>query len=158
LAQLGWSGVCVEGSPVNFQKLLDTHKGNNQIALVMAPVSADTSRMVLWYDSGGGVSTTETAHKLRWELGSRVRYTSFFVYTMPLSELFARFGYDFTFINIDVESTNLQMFAALPWTLLTNLRLICVEHDGHNAKMAHTAGLHGFKQIGFNAENILLAR
>ena len=159
LVELGWSGVCVEASPINFQKLMETHQGNDRVKLLLAPVSPDSPHMATWFDSGGdAVSTTDVAHKLKWEAGSKLRFREFYVYTMPLAEIFVRFGCDFSFINIDVESTNLQLFMALPWKLLPALRLICVEHDNHEHDMNALASAHGFHQIARNPENLILAR
>ena len=159
LAELGWSGVCVEASPTVFPKLLATHSANPRITLVLAAISPAQSQLVKWYDSqGDAVSTTVLPHKIKWEQGSAVRFQEFYRYTVPLTALCVEFGYNFEFINIDVEATNFALFTSLPWKMLDHTKVICVEHDNHVSEMATYASVYGFKQISLNAENLILAR
>lgn len=159
LAELGWSGVCVEASPTVFPGLIKNHAGNPRITLVNAVVSAHVPKLVKWFDSGGdAISTTDTAHRDKWAAGWKVNFSEFWVYTMPIAQLFEQFGFDFEFINIDVESTNLEMFCALPWERLSRTKVICVEHDGHQQMMADYASAHGFSPVGMNGENLILTR
>jgi len=159
LVEQGWSGVCVEASPVVFPKLLELHRHNSKIALVNAPVSAGPSQLVTWYDSNGdGVSSTSLDHVKRWESGSGVRFTPFSVYTMPLQALLDAYGYDFNFVNIDVESTNLDLFNAMPWPLLKQLKLVCVEHDRNVEHMLNVLNPYDFRLVDLNAENLIMAR
>jgi FkbM family methyltransferase len=159
LAELGWRGVCVEASPTVFPGLIKNHAGNPLITLVNAAVAPAQAQLVEWYDSGGdAISTTNPAHRDKWEKGWKVKFTPFWVYTMPMIELFDKFGFDFDFINIDVESTNHEMFRALPWTALKQTKVICVEHDGNQHMMAQLAAQHGFHALGMNGENLILTR
>jgi len=159
LAELGWRGVCVEASPTVFPCLIKNHAGNPLITLVNAAVAPAQATLVEWFDSGGdAISTTNPAHRDKWEKGWKVKFTPFWVYTMPMIELFDKFGFDFDFINIDVESTNLEMFRALPWAALKQTKVICVEHDGHQHAMAQLAAQHGFRALGMNGENLILTR
>ena len=159
LAELGWHGVCVEASPTVFPGLIKNHAGNDKITLVNAAVSAGPSKLVEWFDSGGdAISTTNTAHRDKWAAGWNVKFTSFWVYTTPMIALFDQFGFDFDFINIDVESTNAEMFRALPWVALKQTKLVCVEHDGYQQNMAQLAAQYGFHALHMNGENLILTR
>jgi len=160
LAELGWSGVCVEASPTVFPGLIKNHAGNAKIKLVNAAISAKTSTLVDWFDSGGdAISTTSPEHARKWEAGWKVKFTPFLVYTMPLSALFERFGYQFQLVNIDVESTNIDLFRALPWEQLkAHMHILCIEHDGHVNEMATVAAQHGYSVVALNGENLLLNR
>jgi FkbM family methyltransferase len=159
LAELGWRGVCVEPSPTVFPSLIKNHAGNDKIILVNAAVSPVHAKLVEWFDSGGdAISTTSPAHKDKWEKGWKVKYTAFWVYTMPMIALFDQFGFDFDFINIDVESTNIELFRALPWAALKQTKMICVEHDLHQQEMAQMAAAHGFLPLSMNGENLILVR
>lgn len=158
LAELGWRGVCVEASPTVFSSLIKNHENNQKVVLVNAVVSPKHSSLVEWFDSGGdAISTTSPEHKAKWEAGWKVKYATFWVHTMPLITLFDRFGFDFDFINIDVENTNLELFRALPWPLIKSTKLLCVEHDGHYLDMAALAGQHGFGTTAINGENLILS-
>lgn len=159
LAELGWKGVCVEASPTVFPSLIKNHAGNPLITLVNAVVAPNQSKLVQWFDSGGdAISSTNPAHVAKWEAGWKVKFTPFWVYTMPISTLFDQFGFDFDFINIDVESTNLELFLALPWKALKQTKVICVEHDYRQNDMAQIAGQHGFRALSMNGENLILTR
>lgn len=159
LAELGWRGVCVEASPTVFPSLIKNHAGNPLITLVNAVVAPNQSKLVQWFDSGGdAISSTNPAHVAKWEAGWKVKFTPFWVYTMPILTLFDQFGFDFDFINIDVESTNLELFLALPWKALKQTKIICIEHDYHQNDMAQIAGQHGFRALSMNGENLILTR
>jgi FkbM family methyltransferase len=159
LAELGWSGVCVEASPTVFPALIKNHAGNPKMTLVNAVVAPNQSKLVQWFDSGGdAISSTNPAHAAKWEAGWKVKFTPFWVFTMPVLTLFDQFGFDFDFINIDVESTNLELFLALPWKAIKQTKVICVEHDYHQNDMAQIAGAHGFRALSMNGENLILTR
>jgi FkbM family methyltransferase len=159
LAELGWRGVCVEASPTVFPGLIKNHANNPNVVLVNAAVAPVHAKLVEWFDSGGdAISTTNPAHKDKWEKGWKVKYTAFWVYTMPMIALFDQFGFDFDFINIDVESTNIELFRALPWASLKGTKIICVEHDYHQQEMAQLAAQYGFQPLAMNGENLILVR
>ena len=88
-------------------------------------------------------------------MGTRVEHG---VHTVPLLELFLKFGFDFDFINIDVESTNAEIFRALPWSSLKQTKVICVEHDCCQQQMTITAREFGFAPLHLNGENLILTR
>jgi FkbM family methyltransferase len=159
LAELGWGGCCVEPSPVAFLSLIKNHAGNPNIKLINAVIVAGDSKLVEWHDSAGdAVSTTSAAHRKKWETGTVLKFTTFLIYTMPVVELFKHLGFAFEFINIDVEDTNYELFSAMPWESLTQTKVICVEHDGFQDLMLQRLTPLGFRQIGFNGENLLLSR
>ena len=158
LFERGWSGVMVEPSPIPFQGLMKAYGTNASIHLVNAAITAGPAHVAEWFDSGGdAISTIVPAHRQKWEAGG-TRFTRHFVYMMPTDELFKAFGTAFAFISLDVEATNLALFQQLPFAALTNLRALCVEHDGHAAAMLATAKGFGFRQIGYNGENLILGR
>ena len=160
LAERGWKGVCVEASPNVFPALIKNYTGNHAVTLVNAAVTAaPAGGLVHWYDSGGdAVSSTSDAHRAKWDSGSNIKFSDFWVNTLPLAQLFEQFGYSFEFINIDVESANWELFIGLPWLQLKDTRVICVEHDGNESAMKAHAALYGFSAFERNAENLLFIR
>ena len=159
LAELGWSGVCVEPSPFVFPSLLKLHGTNPRIHLLMAALAAGESKIIPWFDSGGdAVSTTDLDHVAKWSAGSSVRFSAFHIPTVTLAQFFEKFGYGFKFVNIDVESTNLSLFLNMPWESLCCATCVCVEHDGNHAEMASRLERLGYKTAALNAENIILVR
>ena len=160
LAELGWKGVCVEASPVNFCTLLKNSANLPDVVLVNAAVTAaPAAGLCQWYDSNGdGVSTASMAHKARWEAGSAIRFTPFWLTHLPVAHLFQQFGHAFDFISLDVEGTNLQVFECLPFESLVNLKMLCVEHDNHVAEMEARLQPLQFKRIALNPENAVFIR
>ena len=158
LVELGWGGVCIEPSPSVFPALLELHKDNPNIEVIQAAVGVE-SALIDFYDSGGdAISTTSLEHMQKWQAGWKVNYKKFLVYTMPLSVVFRRYGFQFEFINIDVESTNWEIFSELPFDALTGTRIICVEHDNRIRQMESLAATYGFKIAHSNGENLILSR
>lgn len=158
LVELGWGGLCIEPSPFCFTQLLAVHRDNERVQLLNTAVIPGAHATILpFHDSqGDAVSTLVNAHAVKWS--SAVKYRSFFTQAMPLQAVFAQFGTDYKFINLDVESLNIELFRELPFAQLTQLKLICVEHDGHAAEMLTTLSGHGFRLLAQNGENIIAGR
>lgn len=160
LAERGWEGVCVEPSPNVFPALLKTHEKRPGIKCVNAPIiPGNEARVMPFYDSRGDlVSTTVQDHVVRWESGSEVRFREFLVMGMPLRALLATVGMDFQFLNLDVESANLELFLDLPEQLMRNLKCICVEHDTFYTKITGYAASFGFSLVAQNGENLIFSK
>jgi FkbM family methyltransferase len=158
LVELGWGGVCIEPSPSVFPALLKLHGDNQNIELVNAAVGVQPSLLTFYDSNGDAISTTSVQHMEKWQKGWSVNYKKFLVYTLPLATLFQKFGYRFDFINLDVEATNFEIFAALPFEALTGTRVICVEHDNQMERMSALVRPFGFRPVHSNGENLILAR
>lgn len=158
LLDTGWSGVLVEPSPEPFKALLDYYGDNPRVQLLNSAITSERKLLQFHNSNGDAVSTTQLDHKQRWEAGSPIRFKSYWLQSLAIDELFEHFGRDYTFISLDVESANWELFQRLPFTQLNSLKVLCVEHDGHHVAMANIAKVHGFQQIGFNGENLILGR
>lgn len=158
LVENGWTGLCIEPSPSVFCGLLKLHGDNPNVTLINAALS-DKRELIPFYDCGGdAVSSTSTEHVKKWS-AANLKFTKFNLITFPLSDLFAAYGYAFDFINLDVEGKSADLFFALPLDLLApNVSCFCIEHDMRYADILSKAEPHGFKQAGFNGENIILTR
>lgn len=157
LVERGWSGVYVEPAPDNAARFLREYKENPNILLVNSAVGLE-SKLIRFFDSGGdAVSSASTDHVNKWVSGSKVRFTPFLTKTITLSELFESVGTDFEFINLDVESLNIDLFRVMPFENLiaSGLRLFCVEHDGHYDEMRKRMASLGFSELLFNGENLI---
>lgn len=155
LVELGWSGVCVEPSPSVFVQLLKLHGQNPKIEIVNAAVGP-LAKVAVFFDScGEALSTTNPAHLEKW---NKTKFQKYWIYVLPISELYSVFGTDFDFVSLDVESANWEVFCALQLEQLKKLRMLCVEHDGHDAQMTEVMSRHGFTQVSRNAENVIFVR
>ena len=158
LVERGWSGVCIEPSPTVFPALLKLHAGNPKVTLINSAVCAEPG-FITFYDSGGdAISTTHEPHRDKWERGYTVKYAKMLVYAINYTALFSQVGYEFDFVNLDVEGLSADMLMRLPLNLLTRCRCLCVEHDGRMEEIAMHAAKYGYGYVWHSAENIILSR
>jgi FkbM family methyltransferase len=159
LAEMGWSGICVEPSPLPFSGLLQVHRGNPNVICVNAAITVEGGWLDFWDAGGDAVSSSNPEHVKKWSAGAGgVKFRNYTLKSVSLEELFNRFGKRFEFINLDVESCNWDLFSNFPWDYLTETAVICVEHDGCAQPMENLVASHGFKKIHMNGENLILAR
>jgi FkbM family methyltransferase len=160
LLERGWSGVMVEPSPCVFVKLMEnTKEFKDRVSLVNCAVSIK-SEILLFHDSGGdALSTSDEAHREKWEKGSSVSFRKMFVKTITIKEILDLFGYDFSFINIDVEGQNYKLYEEIKELIrfgkLPQLKMICIEHDGQHLSMQKEMKFFGFEKVLLNGENII---
>jgi FkbM family methyltransferase len=157
LVELGWSGVYVEPAPDNAARFLKEYKNREDIVLVNAAISLK-SELVKFFDSGGdALSTMSQEHMIKW---NTVKFTPYFTKTITLDELFAAVGGGFSFVNLDVEGLNRDLFHALPLKDMTEngLRMLCVEHDGFVDEMRSTMIGLGYSILSYNGENLIFGR
>lgn len=153
LLDRGWTGVMVEPSPTVFVGLLqNVAEYGDRVRLVNAAITPEPSLMEFYEANGDAVGSLDPAHAKRWNLSG----TKFYTHTLAAKSLFGVFG-PAEFINLDVESINAVLFPHLPFGW-PELRMICVEHDGHDKQMEAFAAPFGFRKIARNAENLILAK
>jgi FkbM family methyltransferase len=159
LAELGWHGVEVEPEPNVFLSLLSNLKNFPNVKLVHAAFAKSARGLVKFYGSrGDAISTTSEAHKVKWEAGWTVDYQEMYVPLVTIRDIIDTFGAKFEFVNLDVESTNLELLHELPLGEMET-KCICIEHDGHQDVMREYCAKFGLtKQILENGENIILVK
>ncbi len=162
LADMGWSGVCVEPSPPAFCHLMKTYRDNPRVQLVNAAVvpnsqaRAGVRRFLCNTPDGNAadaLSTFEQRHADKFAVGN------------PFREIFIPFiawidikyhvrqvaeWTDFDFVNLDVEGLNAAVLRDMPF----RPELICVEYDpdadGEAAKEILTGWGYKWELIGGN--------
>jgi len=129
LADLGWSGVCVEPSPPAFCRLMKTYADNPRVTLVCGAVAGGNPSSAWFHcNSADGehcdqVSTFSEEHRDKWE---NHPFRAIVVNPMSWERLLASIpGNYFDFVNIDVEGTNLEVFESMP----LKPEMVCVEAD-----------------------------
>lgn len=154
LSQLGWEGICIEPSPSAFVGLMQNYKGNPNVRLVNAAMSANGGGLIDFADSNGdAVSSTSAAHESVWS--KSVFFQHIYVNTINIREILRVFGDHFDFISLDVEGTNIEILKTFPIELI-NPSLICVEHEGKTDQVLNYC--RGYKEIHRNPENIILKK
>jgi FkbM family methyltransferase len=155
LVELGWSGICFEPSPSVFPNLQETHRDNPRITLVQSAISDHTGKQIFYDSNGDAISTFDEGHKRRWEESAHSVFSEVEVDTTSVEDMFNTYGYDFDFINLDVESRNWEIFREFDFSKMPKLKLICVEHDGFIEAMLQIMRPFGFYEIARNAENLI---
>lgn len=159
LFELGWTGVFVEPSPSIFPQLLKNYQDHDgRIKFMQAAVCRHNGE-VKFFDSGGdAISTTEEAHREKWEKGANSSFTEMSVKCVTLDTILSLYGKDYAFINIDTESTNFDVLTQLRFDEVPELKMICIEHDFKIEEILTVCSRHGFIELARNAENLILVR
>lgn len=157
LIELGWSGVLIEASPINFKSVMEVHKDRPNITLINAPVTVNGG-LVKFYDSkGDGISTMNKEHKEKWETNNTVRYQDIYLSSITLRDVFGIHNKNFDFVNIDVEGENLELLKTFPFDKCMP-KVICIEHDEKDNEIMQILSQYGFGIIYRNNENLILKR
>ena len=156
LTKRGWGGVCVEPVDKIFESLTKTHGENDKIQLIKCAVD-DKETEQTFYECEDATSTFSPEWRDRWE-GAGVKYTTKKLITVSMDSLFEKIGFDFSFINIDVEKNNISLFRTMDFSKFPLLQLLCIEHDNENKEIQNHLSEFGFTQLLFNQENIILGR
>ena len=127
LAELGWSGVCVEPSPIAFRWLMQNYHGNAHVALVNAAIGESPSLSKFWVNttdtySADAMSTFEASHRAKFQSHP---FREMWAAIITWDLLLAGHPGPFDFVNIDVEGMNERVLAAMP----LRPQMVCVEAD-----------------------------
>ena len=156
LAELGWSGLCLEPDPIVFPHLENVHAEHTYVRCVRAAFGPHSGTIKFYTSNGDAISTTNDAHKAKWEAGWKVTYTEIEVPTMTWADIESNFAQPFEFVNLDVEGTNWELLQLLPLSHMST-KLICVEHDSKINEIIAYCASHGLTQkIHQNGENLII--
>jgi FkbM family methyltransferase len=151
----GWSGVCVEPSPMVFPRLMETHKDRPGIKLVNVALAADAG-LVRFFDSMGDcVSTTDLKHYEVWKEAANFR--EIYLATITPAALLARFAGPYDFVSIDVEGTNFALVQSIQWAAV-GARVICVEFEDHLDEIERWLAPFGYRRKAICGCNTVLVR
>lgn len=157
LFEKGWSGVLVEPAPSNFKGLHDHYKDETRIVLINAAIGEKEGE-IDFYDSGGdAVSTSNEEHKEKWGAAG-IPYTKTKVTQIGTVYFFDQYYRGTDFLSIDTEATNFPVFSQIPDFVFEQIKMICIEHDQKEKEITERLKPFGFRQLLFNAENIILAK
>lgn len=158
LAIAGWCGVCVEPSPSVYPVLEKRYKDNMWVKTIPVAIS-NTTGDIDFYDCGGDmVSTIDINHVKLWETKGGCKFKKIKVKSMTMLDLLNITNYNFDFISLDVEATNIQILRQFPMKRFTQLKMMCIEFDHQEEKVLQFVKPYGFKLYHRTAENLLLVR
>lgn len=133
-----------------------------QIFTIKAALGSEDKRVKFFNSKGDAISSTSVEHKDKWEAGYNVKYDEIEVDMISMQTLlneFERLGFEgIDFLNLDVESTNIELFNLIPDWFWERLKMICIEHDGQIDYIISKLQPFGFKEIHRNGENLIIAK
>lgn len=168
LAENGWSGICVEGSPFSFSKLFMEHLNRPNILLLNAIVThekVEHDRIIrFWESPNSAASTINQENYEKWK--DRIQscghgsFKEMFIPKVSIDEILSwvkTVHKKIDFISIDVEGGSTDLALKFdPDEFSTNL--MCIEHDGRYVELVTHFAKKGFYPVLNNAENIILHR
>ena len=156
LVEKGWSGVYVEPSPVCMPAFTNEYSNNSNITLIQKAITANSGIAKFFESNGDAVGTLSESHKHRWS--TAVTFTETEVETLAMSSFLEDYFAGTDFMSIDVEGTNLELFNLLPDSVLSQVKMLCIEHEGNHGYMIERCNKFGFRSLLWNAENIIFAK
>lgn len=154
----GWGGVCVEPSPTVLPALRACYDSVDNVDILECAISGVNGK-IDFYDSGGDmISTVLPSHAELWKSKAGCTFTKIKIDSLTVLSLFEKVGYDFSFISLDVEGTNFEIFQQFPFKKLKKTKMICVEFDYKADDVLKLVKSYGFREYHQTAENLLLTR
>lgn len=155
LYERGWSGVLIEPSPLAFAGLKKQYAGSERVELVNAAITKEDGQIKFYESCGDAVSSTELAHKEKWEKGYGSKFTEVTVQGLSWMSIFNKYGNDFNFVNLDTESTNLELLKCFPLAECP-APCMCIEHDSKIGDMMDILIPYGYRVVYQSGENIVV--
>lgn len=156
LVEMGWSGVMVEPDKVCMDRLKKEYSNNNKITLIEKAIAEHNGQIEFYSSNGDAVGTTNLDHVELWS--SAVNFNKIVVESLSMFEFLKTHGQDVDFLNIDVESTNIDLFNLIPDSFFEKLQLFCIEHNNKEEYILEKLYKFGFKELLFNPENLILCK
>lgn len=155
--ELNFKGVLVEPAPSNFNGISESYKDDKEITVLNVAIG-ETNAIIDFYDCGGdAISSSEISHRDKWAAAG-VNYTKIKVPQMSVVDFFNKYGKDCDFLSIDTEATNIIVFRNIEDWVFEQIKMLCIEHDGHQEEIEERLNNFGFSTLYVNAENIILAK
>lgn len=152
LFERGWSGLLIEPSPGPLLNLLNEYADEPRIQIISAAVSVEPG-LVTMHVTDDAVSTADRSQYEEWKKVTKFR-GQLTVPALSVSDLFAHFGGDFEFVNIDTESTSVDVCAEM-WRIGPRPRVVVCEHDNRIVELAQYAEAANYRQIHLNGTNVV---
>ena len=132
LAEMGWSGLCVEPDPANFVKLMERHKTSALVECLLAAVGPSAS-VHRFHGNANQNSTAVNFKRLNQE-----EVQCYHVLSITPEAIAWNFGRKFDFVSIDAEQMEYDILrAAAP--VLEAASLLCIEEVADKSADENTA-------------------
>ena len=155
LVEKGWTGVYVEPNPLVLPKLYEYAKGSQNQVLPVA--IGKTCEKLTFYANGDMVGSLDKKHTDMWSKNNAMTFEPVLVDVVDVDTLGQQIGYDFDFLNLDVEGLNWDIFQDFDWNKW-KFNFVCIEYDRKFIDMKHILEDNGFSVVYASPENILAKR
>ena len=161
LYERGWKGIIIEPSPECFLSFVREYKFDKNILLLNVAIAEHNGKIDFYNANGDAVATTCANHKEKWEKDSSVVFDKIEVSCITFDVLLKQIS-EFTqkvdFLNLDVEGCNIDIFMQIPDSFLSDLSMICIEHDSRQDKINSRLQGFGFRLLHENGENLIYVK
>lgn len=155
LYEEGWRGVLVEADPINYKAIAEHYENEPRIEVLNVAIGVSNEELEFYSSGGDAVSTSVQEHKEKWQKGG-VNFETIKIPQLHVAEFLEANGKDASFISIDTEATNIQIFNAIPDWFWQQIDMICIEHDNCIVEIVGKLAPFGLETKHLNAENIIL--
>lgn len=155
LADIGWSGVCIEASPFIFQDLIHNYSHTDKVTCVNAALM-ECAGLAKFRD------TLESSRRAYGQMSScfdnknltDLVVRNYFVGAIDEYDIAKTFGEDWDFVSLDIEGMDLNVLKSIG-RLLKKTQLICIEdaipwtpfEQPYYNSMLAAAATHGFTKV-----------
>jgi FkbM family methyltransferase len=120
LLKSGWNVVYCEPDPVACKYLLETTQPwSDQVTIVNSAINTTSGLTPFYVSPTVGLSSVCPLP----EIDSR----EIIINSIAISDLFEFIGYNFDYVQVDVEGLDHQLITAMDWNKLANCKMICIE-------------------------------
>ncbi len=156
LFEQGWSGVLVEPGPAQILKLAVAYRGVDRITIVNCALAEALKFQELGI-CADALSSLDKEHQKTWAAGGTV-FDQVQVFTVTVGAFFERFGYNFDFVDIDIEGeANWNLVRTMDFGAI-QASLVCVEYGNHREDILRYIMQWNFKLVHDTGENLILGR
>ena len=156
LALQGWGGVLIEPM-TEMHDILEKLYADSRFTVMHTALGLKDEVRTFYNFAGDAIGSFDKKHADLWANKAKP-YTEKQYEIISIKTLFDKIGYDFEFINIDIEGWSLDVFRALPFNQLKKLKMICVEFDSDPNKAIDIATPHKFIKYHQTCENIIFVK
>lgn len=155
LVNRGWSGVYVEPNPNLTEKLQSVAALTNSDVLPVA-VGTECGHMT-FYNTNDMVSSLNKDHADLWNRNAGVMFEPITVEVVDIQTLADRIGYNYDFLNLDVEGLNWETFKQFDFSKW-KFNTVCIEYEDKLNEICSILERNGFHLVYISVENVVAVR